>query len=315
MSPNWNSETPRGAPMVDVPWLGPFYPPDASSSGKAPSPASDVFVALKRTLGHLGAWPWDPDGYDRTFSNDFAHGSSRGPGIAGVQKWAKIEPTGWIGTSTWNFLRSVTIQSWKPHAGEHAFDAYSVNLVQKAAKLPPYVEPPPPPTPSKSPRQLALDHMQARLGYTEQPANSNCDNRSDGIRTSQDHCAGGGTWLRYQPWCGCWCYYALETAGVAKLDSSLASVSQIQQYARSASKCYRGWTTDRSKVKPGDLVTMGGAAHVEMVRGFDGSTTLTYGGNTSSGTSGSQSNGGGAYARSRYPSEVDGYALIRYPGE
>jgi len=43
--------------------------------------------------------------------------------------------------------------------------------------------------------------------------------------------------------------------------------------------------------------------------------TLTHGGNTSSGTSGSQSNGGGAYKRVRYPSEVRGYALVRYPGE
>ena len=69
-----------------------------------PSPASDVFVALKRTLGRLGAWPWDPDGYDRNYSNGFAHGSENGPGIAGVQKWAKLDPSGWIGEPTWNFL-------------------------------------------------------------------------------------------------------------------------------------------------------------------------------------------------------------------
>jgi hypothetical protein len=299
--------------MVDVPYVGPFYPPDAAAKGKTPSPPSDVMIALKRTLGHLGAWPWDPDGYSTDYTNDFAHGSSRGPGIAGVQKWAKIEPTGWIGTSTWNFLRSVTIQDWKPHAGEHAFDAYSVDLVNKAADKPPYAEPP---APTQPPRERALGHMAARLGYTEDPANSNCDNRPDGIRTSQDHCAGGGTWLRYEPWCGCWCYYALETAGVQGIDSSLASVSQIQQYARQGAKCFKGWTTDRSKVQPGDLVTMGGAAHVEMVRAAPtSSSTLTYGGNTSPGTSGSQSNGGGAYARTRYPSEIDGYALVRYPGD
>lgn len=310
--PDWNSQPPGGAPMVDVPWLGPFYPPDAAAKGKTPSPPSDVFIALKRTLGHLGAWPWDVESYDRSFSNEFAHGSSRGPGIAGVQKWAKIEPTGWIGQATWNFLRSVTIQDWKQHAGEHAFDSFSVELVNEAALAPPYVTPP---APAAQPRQVALDHMHKRLGYTENPPNSNCDDRPDGIRTSQDHTAGGGTWLRNEPWCGCWCYYALETAGVTGIDSSLASVSQIQTYARSASKCFKGWTTDRTRVKPGDLVTMGGAAHVEMVRGFDGSSTLTYGGNTSPGTGGSQSNGGGAYARTRYPSEVDGYALVRYPGE
>ena len=139
---DWNSSPPRGAPMVDVPWLGPFYPPDAAEKGKRPSEPSDVFVALKRTLGHLGAWPWDPDGYDRSFSNAFAHGSSMGPGIEAVQRWAKIEPTGWIGKSTWDFLRSVLIQEGKPHGGEHAFDELSCQLVRDAAKKPPYVEPP-----------------------------------------------------------------------------------------------------------------------------------------------------------------------------
>ena len=69
-------------------------------------------------------------------------------------------------------------------------------------------------------------------------------------------------------------------------------------------------------MKNGDLVVIGGyGVHVETVRGFDGSNTLTYGGNTSPGSSGSQSNGGGAYPRSRNPSEVRGYALVRYPGE
>ena len=69
-------------------------------------------------------------------------------------------------------------------------------------------------------------------------------------------------------------------------------------------------------MKKGDLVVIGGyGVHVETVRGFYGSTTLTYGGNTSPGASGSQSNGGGAYERTRYPSEVRGYALVRYPGE
>ena len=70
-------------------------------------------------------------------------------------------------------------------------------------------------------------------------------------------------------------------------------------------------------MKPGDLTIVGGyGVHVEMVRGAPtSSSTPTYGGNTSPGTSGSQSNGGGAYARTRYPSEVRGYALVRYPGE
>jgi hypothetical protein len=303
--PDWNSEPPHGAPMVDVPFLGPHYPPDAAAKGKTPSPHSDVFVALKRTLGHLGAWPWDPNGYDRAYSNEFAHGSSRGPGVAGVQRWAKIEPTGWIGESTWNFLRSVTIQDWKTHAGEHAFDAYSVDLVQDAAE--------PPPAPKG--RSLLAAHFAQRDGYTEQPPDSNCDSRTDGIRTAQDECA-DGTWLRGEPWCGCWCYYALALCGVTGMGSWMASVASIEDRARQLLTPFTGWTTDRGRVRVGDLVIVGGrGVHVETVRGFSGSNTLTWGGNTSPGTSGSQSNGGGAFMRTRYPSEVYGYALVRYPGD
>jgi hypothetical protein len=56
--------------------------------------------------------------------------------------------------------------------------------------------------------------------------------RSDGIRTSQDGCA-NGTWLRYQPWCGCWAWSGLYAAGkVRKGDSWLASVASIEDYAK-----------------------------------------------------------------------------------
>jgi hypothetical protein len=169
--------------------------------------------------------------------------------------------------------------------------------------------------PAKSSRQVAMDHLKKRVGYTEDPAGSNFDNRSDGIKTAQRATAAGATWLDRQPWCGCWCFYALQAAGVLKLDSHMASVAQIEDYAKAGQKCYRGWTTDRSKVMNGDLAVIGGyGVHVETVRGFNGSNTLTYGGNTSSGSSGSQSNGGGAYARERSPSEVRGYALVNYPG-
>lgn len=293
--------------MVQVPWLGPFYPPDAAPAYK-PSEPSDVFIALKRLCGHLGCWPWTPDDYDRSFSNEFAHGSSKGPGIAGLQKWAKIQPTGFIGEGTWNFCRSVLIQDWKPHAREHAFDSFSVELVKaEAAK--------PEPAPGKG-RDLLKKFFEQRDGYTESPPDSNCDSRSDGIRTAQDMTAQGSTWLRGEPWCGCWSYYALDHGGVTGMNSWMASVASIEDRARDKLAPFTGWTTDRSKVRVGDLAIIGGrGVHVETVRGFSGSNTLTWGGNTSAGSSGSQSNGGGAYHRTRYPSEVYGYALVRFPGD
>jgi hypothetical protein len=123
--------------MVQVPWLGCFYPPDAAAQGKKPTPPTPAAEGLKRTLGRLGAWPWDPGSYDWEYSNQLAHGSGRGPGVEGVQAWARISPSGWIGKPTWNFLRSVLVQEGKPHEGEHAMDAKAADLIRQAAVQPP----------------------------------------------------------------------------------------------------------------------------------------------------------------------------------
>lgn len=320
----WWEKPYAGGPMV-VPaayFPRPLYPPD-SAPGRLPSKDGPDVLAYKRTLCRLGRWgEWEPSSWDDSFSNGFAHG--KGPnvadsGIAGFQRQMSLDPTGFVGAKTFNTLASCRVPEGRPHVGEMAMDATSENLIMEAFHI--YggqAAPPPAPSPAPvgNPRQLALDHMHKRLEYTESPANSNCDDRPDGIRTAQDHCA-AGTWLRGEPWCGCWCFYALETASVAKIDYHLASVAQIEDYARGGQKCYRGWTTDPSKVKNGDLVVIGGrGVHVEMVRGAASSSSVpTYGGNTSPGTGGSQSNGGGAYARTRYASEIHGYALVRYPGE
>lgn len=140
MGGNWNSSPPKGGPMVQVPWLGPFYPPDAAAHGKRPTPASSAVEGLKRTLGRIGAWPWDPNNYDWQYSNAFAHGSSRGPGIEAVQAWAKLNPTGWIGKPTWNFLRSVRVPEQRDNGGQMAMDAYAADLIRQAASQPPTVD-------------------------------------------------------------------------------------------------------------------------------------------------------------------------------
>jgi len=307
-----------GGPMVDAPPLPrPLYSADAAEQGhRASAPGPDV-VATKRTVSRAGRWPWS-SGFSDEYTNQFAHGKPGGnvadSGVAGVQRQGGIDPdTGWIGTATYNLLRSIRIPEGLPHAGEPAMDAIAVDLLEDAWEMFGGSE-----ASATDPRERAMEHMAARVGYTEDPPNSNCDYRPDGIRTSQDHCAGGGTWLRGQPWCGCWCYYALEAAGVYPLDSSLASVASIEDQARAGSLCFETWTTDRSRIRPGDLVVVGGyGQHVEMVRGpanGDGSVP-TYGGNTSPGSGGSQSNGGGAYERVRYPSEIRGFALVEFPGK
>jgi hypothetical protein len=170
-----------------------------------------------------------------------------------------------------------------------------------------------PDTSSKPWRDKSAKWHDSHLGITESPADSNCDSRSDGIRTSQDGCA-NGTWLRYQPWCGCWAWSGLYAAGkVKKGESWLASVASIEDYAKAGKGPFKGWTTDGSKAKKGDLVVLfGRGQHVGTVRSIDSSYAHTWEGNTSSGSGGSQSNGGGSYKRSRSrSSETYGYALVK----
>jgi hypothetical protein len=315
--PAWNAAKPKlMAQATGVPPLPrPCYAP-GTKGHPASSPGLDV-LAYKRILGRIGAWPWTPDAYNRVYSSGFARGRPNTAylGVKGVQQWAGLQATGSLGLKTYQFLTRVVVPKGRPNEGQRAMDAYAMSLLRQAHEA--FKPPAPTPPPDKpSSRELALGHMRKRVGYTENPAGSNCDRRVDGIRTAQDHCAGGGTWLRYQPWCGSWCYYAIESAGVPGIGSWMASVAMIEDYARQQAKCFRRWSGTRDGVKPGDLVVIGGrGVHVEMVRGFDGSNVLTFGGNTSSGPGGSQSNGGGAFMRVRYPSEVHGYALVKFPDD
>jgi hypothetical protein len=169
-----------------------------------------------------------------------------------------------------------------------------------------------------TPRGKALRWMSNHRGMTEQPAGSNTDQRRDGIRSAQLRCAGGKTYFLRAPWCGIWCWAALKAAGVQRLTPRLASVSFIEDDARARRGCFRGWTTNPRVVLRGDLaVLFGKGVHVGMVREvrrFRRQVVLDEG-NTSSGNSGSQSNGGGSYRRVRPLSAVRGFALVDFPDE
>lgn len=156
--------------------------------------------------------------------------------------------------------------------------------------------------------------MTRHRGCTEQPPGSNCDSRKNGIRAAQVFF---GSWLIGQPWCGTWCANALAAAGVHGVTGRLASVSLIEDDAKAHRAPFRGWTTDPARVLRGDLVVLfGRGVHVEMVRHIDRRRGLliTDGGNTSAGSAGSQSNGGGSYRRVRSLRDVHGFALVNYPG-
>lgn len=167
-----------------------------------------------------------------------------------------------------------------------------------------------------TPRGRALRWLTKHRYVTEQPAGSNSDQRADGIRAAQIRCADGSTWLVGQPWCGVWCFNALRAGGVTGLSSRLASVALIEDDARAKRGPFRGWTSSHRAVTRGDLVVLfGRGIHVGVVRSVHPRLGLvrTEEGNTSSGNSGSQDNGGGAFPRWRRLADVHGFALVDFP--
>lgn len=165
------------------------------------------------------------------------------------------------------------------------------------------------------PREKAVRFAKSYAGKApEQPAGSNS---SPIISRWQRQIAGGAPFLDHAPWCGVFAGVCLEHAGVKGVTSRIAAVAFIEDDARSHRAPYRGWTTDPRGVLRGDLVVLfGRGVHVEVVVSVDVARGLVYtvGGNTSSGAAGSQSNGGGCYARVRSIHDVHGFALVNYPG-
>lgn len=133
----WWEQPYKGGKMVDIRGFpGPLYPPDAKAQGKTPSIDGPAAIALKRIVARLGRWEWNPDGWDDSYSNDFAHGRKSGnvgeSGIAGVQRQAKLDDTGWVDEKTFNLLRSARIPKGLPHAGEPAVDGVARSLLIQA---------------------------------------------------------------------------------------------------------------------------------------------------------------------------------------
>jgi hypothetical protein len=141
----WWEQPYEGGKMIELPGFPrPMFSTDVDEQGKTPSSNGTDVIGYKRTVARLGRWEWDPDGWDDSYSDAFAHGKSGGnvgeSGIAGVQRQANITPaTGWVDKETFNLLRSVKIPHGLPHAGEHAMDAVAqalfVDAWEAAARL------------------------------------------------------------------------------------------------------------------------------------------------------------------------------------
>ena len=113
------------------------------------------------------------------------------------------------------------------------------------------------------------------------------------------------------PWCAMFVSWVFAQAGQSMPGLPTASCSVIVANNRGTSR-----SKSTSQAKPGDVVLFdwdpaggNGADHAGIVESNHGSYLTTIEGNTSSGSSGSQSNGGGVWRRTRAYSTV--YAIYR----
>ncbi len=164
--------------------------------------------------------------------------------------------------------------------------------------------------------QAALKWAREWVGKTEQPPGSN---KAPWGLTAWQHAI--GPWLVGQAWCGTFVGTALTHAGVTGVTSRVAAVILILDdalHSRNAMKSvvYRRKTGHGSVTagKPGDLVGLfGESTHVGMIEKRVPGGWQTIEGNTSPGNSGSQSNGGGCFRRTRPDAAVVYIVRPAYP--
>lgn len=138
------------------------------------------------------------------------------------------------------------------------------------------------------------------VGVKEQPAGSN---RGEPQPSQWERRVYGGTGI---PWCACFAVCSAWDAGVK--GSGTASVQLNVNLARKGQGIYRGYTTDPSRVRPGDhCAVVSTSTHTEVVVGP--SAYDCVGGNTGP----SNIANGGMVARTHRRGQIVGWMLIREP--
>ena len=289
----WYEAPYKGAPMISLPGFPrPLYPPDAAAKGKRPSVNGLDVQAYKRVVWRLGRWPGPASGFDNAFSNNFSHGKGGNvidTGMAGMQRQAKIDATGWVGEKTFNFMRSVLIPEGCPgpgKPGEYAMDAYAQSLLVQAWDEFGGKEPSPAPTISL--RQKALDKAISQLGIKESPPNSNITPYTKWYGMTG-------------PWCAMFVTWSYEAVGNSPSFVQGKSYAYVPYIVNDARAKRNGLSVTTSPI-PGDLVCYdwgrdGVYDHVGIFeKWLSGSSFNAIEGNTATGN---DSDGGEVMRRSR----------------
>ena len=144
--------------------------------------------------------------------------------------------------------------------------------------------------------QKVIRWCEAQIGTTESPAGSNWGPKiSDWIKFT------GYDFPVY--WCGCFACFATVKVGGAKVPNRirLGYTGYIVSDAKGSTNGLEEVSFDNARA--GDIVVYT-FDHIGVVERVSGTTLTAIEGNTSSGSSGSQSNGGGVFRRLRNRSDV-----------
>lgn len=156
----------------------------------------------------------------------------------------------------------------------------------------------------KTSGQKVMAWAKKQVGTTESPAGSNWGPQI-------------GEWIKYTGytgpvfWCGCFACYGVCNIGKAKIPVRIR-LGYTGYITADANAGVNGLTAvPFSSARAGDIVVYS-FDHIGLVDRVDGDTLYTVEGNTSSGSSGSQSNGGGVFARVRSRADVVTIARPNY---
>lgn len=160
----------------------------------------------------------------------------------------------------------------------------------------------------------ALKWARNQIGTTEHPAGTN---RGPKIDVWIKACLG---YLDGVAWCGCFAHHAaVMVAGVDGVTSSIrwAAVRSIKADSAAGTNGFVKGHIAIAKARPGDLVCFEFTGdlipdHVGILVAVDGNVVECIEGNTSAANGGSQSNGGGVFARRRPISQVACVARPNY---
>ena len=133
-------------------------------------------------------------------------------------------------------------------------------------------------------RKSLVEKATSQIGYKESANNDNIYGRWYGMNN--------------QPWCAMFVSWCAAQCGIS--EDIILKFAYVPYGVDFFKKKGRYKPADgRYKPQPGDIVFFGNSDHVGIVEKVQGSNIITIEGNTSAGSSGSQTNGEGVYRRTR----------------